>query len=179
MDVALFMFRDGKPRKFRLPGDRIVLGRDHQCDLRVPLRDVSRQHCELITTKDKLTVRDLGSTNGTYVNGKRVAESPLKPGDQLSVGPVTFVVQIDGMPASPKAPGAPQQTTESASQPAVPKPAPAVPAKPPAAPPKMPAPKEEEVFELDLDDLDFDLDEEGSDTRDLDDDEKPPRPVKK
>ncbi len=49
-----------------------------------------------------LVAKDLGSSNGTYVNGTRIAEAELKAGDRLRVGPVTFVVQVDGQPAEIK-----------------------------------------------------------------------------
>jgi len=45
-----------------------------------------------------MKIRDLGSRNGTYVNGKRVEETVIKAGDQMKVGPLTFVFQIDGQP---------------------------------------------------------------------------------
>ena len=62
---------------------------------------MSRRHCEIGPgeKRSELVVRDLGSSNGTYVNGKRVAETKLEPGDRLSIGPVTFIVRIDGQPA--------------------------------------------------------------------------------
>lgn len=104
MDVVLVMFKDKQRREFPLQGERTVLGRRQDCDLRVPTKDVSRQHCAVEVEGDKLVVKDLGSANGTFVNGKRVAEQALKPGDRVRVGPVTFVVQIEGKPAeiSPK-----------------------------------------------------------------------------
>ena len=51
---------------------------------------VSRKHCELFESGGQLMVRDLGSLNGTFVNNQRVSESPLKPGELLTVGTVTF-----------------------------------------------------------------------------------------
>ena len=48
----------------------------------------------------KITVRDLGSRNGTLVNDEPVEETQLKAGDVLKIGPVEFVIQIDGVPAS-------------------------------------------------------------------------------
>ena len=99
MDVKLVMFKDAERREFALDRDKTVLGRRQDCDLRIPTRDVSRRHCEIQVSEEGVTVRDLGSTNGTYVNDKRIAEAPLKPGDQLNGGPVVFVVQIDGEPA--------------------------------------------------------------------------------
>jgi len=120
MDVVLVMFRDGKRKEFPVTVPTFRLGRHPQNDLRIPTRDVSRRHCELLVQDDRLVVRDVGSTNGTYVNGKQVEEVTLKPGDRLTIGPVTFVVQIDGKPAdiepfdsvAPKAAAASKDDTE-------------------------------------------------------------------
>ncbi len=102
MEVVLVMFKDDERREFPLTGTRTILGRRQDCDLRIPTRDVSRRHCEIVPgeKRSEVIVRDLGSSNGTYVNGKRVAECTLKPGDRLAIGPVTFVIQIDGKPAA-------------------------------------------------------------------------------
>jgi pSer/pThr/pTyr-binding forkhead associated (FHA) protein len=62
------------------------------------LGEVSRKHCRLTKDKGQVRVEDLGSSNGTYVNGQRVPQADLQPGDSLQVGPVVFVVQIDGFP---------------------------------------------------------------------------------
>lgn len=101
MEVVLVMFKDDEQREFPLSKQKTIVGRRQDCDLRIPTRDVSRRHCEIGPgeKRSELVVRDLGSSNGTYVNGQRVAEANLQPGDRLSVGPVTFVVRIDGKPA--------------------------------------------------------------------------------
>jgi pSer/pThr/pTyr-binding forkhead associated (FHA) protein len=100
MQVVLAMFRpDGERRSFSIVRDLTVVGRREDCDLRIPLGDVSRKHCRLIKDDDSLRVEDLGSSNGTYRNGQRVQEAVLAAGDRVKVGPVTFVVQIDGVPA--------------------------------------------------------------------------------
>jgi predicted component of type VI protein secretion system len=82
-----------------MKADRIVVGRKPEATIRVPVPSVSRDHCELSKSGGRLLVRDLGSSNGTYVNGQRVQESELRPGDVLSVGPAVFVTTIDGSPA--------------------------------------------------------------------------------
>jgi pSer/pThr/pTyr-binding forkhead associated (FHA) protein len=64
----------------------------------VPLLSVSRRHCELHAEGETLTVKDAGSSNGTYVNNKRVSNAQLKAGDRLVVGAIVFTVQIDGVP---------------------------------------------------------------------------------
>lgn len=100
MDVVLVMFKGEQRRNFPLKAGKSVLGRRQECELRIPTQDVSRKHCEIECADDEAIVRDLGSSNGTFINGKRVAEGQLSPGDKLTVGPITFVVQVDGKPAN-------------------------------------------------------------------------------
>lgn len=104
MEVVLVMFKDDEKREFAINAQRTIIGRRQDCDLRIPTRDVSRRHCELGPgeKRSELMVRDLGSSNGTFVNSKRISETNLHPGDRLSVGPVTFIVQINGEPADVK-----------------------------------------------------------------------------
>eukprot|EP00752_Nemacystus_decipiens_P016080 g14376.t1 len=102
-NLALAMFKsDGTRRDFPLVKDRVVIGRKVNCDLRIPLTAVSRQHCELTIDGDTVTVKDLGSSNGTYHNAVRVQEANLAAGDELVVGPVVFTMIIDGQPADIK-----------------------------------------------------------------------------
>jgi pSer/pThr/pTyr-binding forkhead associated (FHA) protein len=99
MQAVLVMFRsDGERRSFSLARDITVVGRREDCDLRIPLGDVSRKHCRLIRDGDTVRIEDLGSSNGTYHNGARVQEAVLAPGDSVQIGPVVFVLQVDGVP---------------------------------------------------------------------------------
>src|SRR3954468_2019266 len=101
MQVVLVMFRaDGERRSFSLPRTITVVGRREDCDLRIPLGDVSRKHCRVVLDGDSLRLEDLGSSNGTYHNGVRVEKgADLQAGDSIQVGPVVFVLQVDGVPA--------------------------------------------------------------------------------
>jgi pSer/pThr/pTyr-binding forkhead associated (FHA) protein len=100
MGVVLVMFRpDGQRRSFSVTRDMTVIGRREDCDLRIPLGDVSRKHCRLILEGESVRVEDLGSSNGTYRNGERVQQAELSAGDTLQIGPVVFVLQVDGFPA--------------------------------------------------------------------------------
>jgi pSer/pThr/pTyr-binding forkhead associated (FHA) protein len=100
MDVKLVMFKTSGSRKdFSITNPVTVLGRGEKCDLRVPIVSVSRRHCELTVGDDEVTVKDLASSNGTYVNNQRITETQLNPGDRLVVGPIVFTVQIDGEPS--------------------------------------------------------------------------------
>jgi pSer/pThr/pTyr-binding forkhead associated (FHA) protein len=99
MDVNLVLLKkDSSQKPFTLPSSVTVIGRRSNCDLHIPITSVSRRHCQLNQDQGVLKIRDLGSRNGTYVNGKRVEETVIKAGDQMKVGPLTFVFQIDGQP---------------------------------------------------------------------------------
>lgn len=75
-----------------------VLGRQPGCAMRVPSSEVSRQHCVFTVSDGGVRVRDLDSSNGTWVNAERVTETRLVGGDLVAVGPLVFVVRIDGEP---------------------------------------------------------------------------------
>lgn len=103
MDVQLVMFKEnGESKRFPLELGKTVIGRREECDLRIPLPEISRQHAMLIVTEKSVTVRDLGSSNGTYLNNKRITEEELAAGDHIVIGPVVFTIQINGEPANPK-----------------------------------------------------------------------------
>jgi pSer/pThr/pTyr-binding forkhead associated (FHA) protein len=100
MDVNLVLYKkNGASKSFHLPSSVTVIGRKQECDLCIPLMVVSRRHCEINQDQDNLKIRDMGSRNGTYVNGQRVEEAEVSPGDKIQIGPLTFAVQINGMPA--------------------------------------------------------------------------------
>jgi ABC transport system ATP-binding/permease protein len=78
---------------FRLPPGTVkTIGRSTGAEFIVEAPLVSRLHCQITSTADALHVKDLDSTNGTFVNGKRVTTSPLREGDRLTVGRVEFTV---------------------------------------------------------------------------------------
>ena len=78
---------------FRLPpGSVKTIGRSPGAEFIVDAALVSRLHCQLTATADALQVKDLGSTNDTFVNGKRVKAAELREGDTLSVGRLELVV---------------------------------------------------------------------------------------
>jgi hypothetical protein len=75
---------DGK--KNILAGERLTIGRSRECELVVDDPNVSRRHAEVRKTIEGWMVVDLGSTNGVKVNGKRVKEEVLRPGDKITLG---------------------------------------------------------------------------------------------
>src|SRR5271168_3472078 len=87
----------GKQRGKQLtfsPGD-YVFGRGPECHVRPNSELVSRQHCMLSVAAEAVCIRDLGSANGTLVNGRRVREEqPLVDGDRIQLGPLVLLVKI-------------------------------------------------------------------------------------
>jgi pSer/pThr/pTyr-binding forkhead associated (FHA) protein len=78
---------------FRLPAGAVkTIGRSPGAEFIVEAALVSRLHCQLTAGDDALHVKDLGSTNGTFVNGKRVTSAELRHGDTLSVGRLQLLV---------------------------------------------------------------------------------------
>jgi pSer/pThr/pTyr-binding forkhead associated (FHA) protein len=72
----------------------LLFGRHAECDVQLNSKKVSRRHCVLAQVNDYLVIRDLGSTNGIRINGKRVGEGKLHPGDELTIG--NFRYQVCG-----------------------------------------------------------------------------------
>lgn len=125
MDVKLVMFKaDGQKKEFSVPGPSAIIGRGEDCDLRVPILSVSRHHCEVTLYEDGVGVKDLGSSNGTFINNTKITEAGIEAGDLLAIGPIVFIVQIDGVPENitpkmvrGKSPGAPQKGGQAAASP--------------------------------------------------------------
>jgi pSer/pThr/pTyr-binding forkhead associated (FHA) protein len=91
--------------------DLTVVGRKEGCDLRLEHKSVSKMHCVIVKTDGLLLLRDLGSTNGTRVNGTRVRRAALLPNDQLSIANYKFRVYLGpDLPEPP--PGAASEHTQ-------------------------------------------------------------------
>ena len=74
---------------------KYLVGREEDCDLRPDSRLVSRHHCAVVQDGYSIRLRDMGSRNGTYVNGKRIAGSvSLDDGDLVSIGEITMRVAM-------------------------------------------------------------------------------------
>jgi pSer/pThr/pTyr-binding forkhead associated (FHA) protein len=82
--------------------DLTLVGRREDCDLRLEHKSVSKMHCVIVKTDGMLMLRDLGSTNGTRVNGQRVRRAMLLPDDQLHIANYKFKVQLGPDPGPPQ-----------------------------------------------------------------------------
>ncbi len=81
--------------------DLTVVGRKEDSDLRLEHKSVSKMHCVIVKTDGLLLLRDLGSTNGTRVNGQRVRRAALLPNDQLNIANYKFRVYLGPDEAPP------------------------------------------------------------------------------
>jgi len=170
---------DGRRLREMLLVSTIVVGRDPTCDLSEADPLLSRRHAEFSISGDDIVVRDLGSRNGIYINGTRVAEGTLQSGDVVRVGHLQMQYLEDATPLmsvpellddatglvipGPRGPVAPKPPTQSVVGPqptgasgAIPKPAPPSAAIPrPAPPPSRPRPAAVPPHEQDADATSF------------------------
>lgn len=93
MQAQLISLEDGT--KVTLKRDVTLVGREPGlCDLLIDRNSVSKIHCLIVKTDGLLFIRDLGSTNGTKVNGQRITRGALLPGDELAFSSVKFRVYL-------------------------------------------------------------------------------------
>jgi pSer/pThr/pTyr-binding forkhead associated (FHA) protein len=149
----------GSTHQVELPGDVCVVGRDPGCDLVLNDSKCSRRHAVVESGPEGIAVRDSGSANGIYVNGKKVDKAPLRPGDTLRLGEVklkllpeigeTVVVAPEGLafdaPAGPVALDSGPLAVPHDTPAAAPRPGPSLAAAPavarPSAPVQQPRPR--------------------------------------
>jgi pSer/pThr/pTyr-binding forkhead associated (FHA) protein len=101
MKLSLVVLAPGKSEGQKVPiaQKEFLIGRDPQCQLRPVSPIISKRHCVLIQRGDQVFIRDLKSTNGTFVNDQQIeGELEIKHGDKLSVGPLTLGIHLEGAP---------------------------------------------------------------------------------
>lgn len=87
----IMLFSPPLPPLVMTPDHPVVIGRQAQCDLTLHDNDVSRRHAEVCFEAGGYVLRDLGSTNGTFLNDKEITSpAPLSPGDRIEVGARTL-----------------------------------------------------------------------------------------
>lgn len=98
MARIIFTLEDGTQIETELDADTITIGRHPDNNVELPSHSVSSQHATVRRRGDGYFIQDLGSTNGTKLNGVEVEEARLEHGDQLSLGDVPAVVQLEEVP---------------------------------------------------------------------------------
>ena len=112
MQVFLLVRAPKKPEKRVKVEHDVVIGRGKECNLQVLSSEVSRQHCRLTVNDSLIAVRDLGSGNGTILNGQTIeanVDTPLSPGDVIGIGPLAVALEFESLttPAPVAQPGVP------------------------------------------------------------------------
>ncbi len=77
-------------KKYNMDRPSLIIGRSSKADIQIDQESVSRNHCKIINTGKTIMVRDLGSTNGTYINDELVDEYVLRDGDFIKIGRCIF-----------------------------------------------------------------------------------------
>ncbi len=95
----------------------LLIGRHQECDIQIPSRKISRRHCCVAQVYNYLVVRDLGSTNGVRINGARAVEGQLHPGDELTIGNLSYRVQWDDQQIAAGPPRAATPALQSSDDP--------------------------------------------------------------
>ena len=93
--VTHLLVVDGPGTRHELGNGRNVIGRGTEADIRLPDTGVSRKHVDVVLEGGVATVEDLGSTNGTLVNGRRVSRQALADGDVIRIGHSVLVYRQD------------------------------------------------------------------------------------
>ena len=92
----LVLLQGGQATPFALTEDQTVIGRLPECTIQLQSNMVSRKHAEVSKSDDKFFVQDLGSGNGTFLNGKKIEQpTELKHNDRLKLGPMLFRFETD------------------------------------------------------------------------------------
>jgi len=100
MDRIRIVTKDGVTQEIPLKG-RAIIGRDEGCDITLDEGWISRRHAEIVPQGDQWVVRDLGSANGTVLNGQRVAAGTLKNGARIRIGEFTLLFISGRLPVQP------------------------------------------------------------------------------
>ncbi len=77
-------------KKYNLNSSSLVIGRSSKCDIQIDQESISRNHSKIVNTGKSILVRDLGSTNGTYVNDEPIDEYVMRDGDLIKIGRTIF-----------------------------------------------------------------------------------------
>ena len=107
-------------RSQEIKADKTTIGRVEDNVFQLAEPSVSSHHCEIFMRGSDVVVKDLDSTNGTFINGEKTSEGVLKPGQTLRLGQVELRLETEGMAAAPApaaAPSAPAPAPSSARKP--------------------------------------------------------------
>jgi hypothetical protein len=96
-ELACLQIKEGpdKTKFFQLTQDKFVIGRDQDCDIVLSDSSISRRHAVLEKTGKLYVIRDLNSTNGTFINGVKITEKIIQPEDEIKLGTTICYIRMD------------------------------------------------------------------------------------
>jgi predicted component of type VI protein secretion system len=110
-------------RTHELNVDKTTIGRVEDNTFQITDPSVSSHHCEVLLRGADVVIKDLNSTNGSFINGEKISETVLKPGQTLRLGQIELQLLTEGMPIpEPKAPAPAAAPAPASSAPAAPGP---------------------------------------------------------
>src|SRR4029077_17875711 len=89
-------------RTHELKAEKTTIGRVEDNVFQIDEPSVSSHHCEVLLQGKDIVVKDLNSTNGTFINGEKISEAPLKSGQILRLGQIEMRLETDAPPGAPK-----------------------------------------------------------------------------
>ncbi|MBI3877807.1 MAG: FHA domain-containing protein [Verrucomicrobia bacterium] len=98
-------------RAFELKAERTTIGRHEDNSFQIPASSVSGHHAEILLQGNDILIKDLGSTNGTYLNGTQITESVVQPWQTVRFGTIEARVELSPTPPGPPAKKVQDKTT--------------------------------------------------------------------
>jgi pSer/pThr/pTyr-binding forkhead associated (FHA) protein len=108
-------------RSHELAAELTTVGRVEDNAFQIAEPSVSSRHCEILLRGSDIVIKDLNSTNGTFINGEKITEAVLKPGQILKLGNVELKLDVPGAPAAPAPAPSTAAPPPAASAPSSPK----------------------------------------------------------
>lgn len=102
MASVTIIFAGQEQKNHALDKPKMIVGREPTCEIHIDNLGISRQHCQFSTRGEAFVVQDLGSSNGTFVNGRKITEHFLNDGDEVVIGKYTLKFKNE-FQSSPKA----------------------------------------------------------------------------
>ncbi len=107
---------DQKGRSYELKVDKTTIGRVDDNTFQIAESSVSSHHCEVLLRGTDVVIKDLNSTNGTFINNEKISESVLKPGQTLRLGQIELSLDTGDGVSAPAPAGAPAPAATPAPQ---------------------------------------------------------------
>src|SRR5450432_152236 len=104
MASVIVIFGGKEEKTYQLDRSRLVVGREPKCEIQIDNLGISREHCAFSQRGEAYLIQDLNSSNGTYVNGKKITEHFLNNEDEIIIGKFKLVFHNDSQKAAEKKP---------------------------------------------------------------------------